>query len=909
MPERDAILAEVLVSANQVLVAKYAIEQGEYIVGRDATCHLIVDADGVSRHHARLTFSGFELLIEDLGSNGVFIEGVQVQIPTRVRPDQEVQIGSARLVIGLKDSASRRLVDALWDKDLGLELVRTMIEGKKHRVITTLARGGMGVVMQARDLRIRRNVAMKAMKTSSQFSRENVLRFIDEAQLTGQLEHPNIVPVYDLGMDEHGEIFYTMKYVRGTTLDEVLRGLRNGRTQSVEKYTLATLLTVFQKICDAIAFAHAKGVVHRDLKPENVMIGAYGEVLVMDWGLAKNMTGASRPEGRAATSGDRNMAPREIRGFETLHGLIVGTPPYISPEQARGDLDKIDTRSDIYVLGEILYAILTLRPPVDGANVNEIVDNILSSRITPPTSFNAPARSSRRDSEPSLPGRVPLLHCPGRRIPEGLSAVVMKAMQCDPERRYQSVEEMQADITAWQGGFATKAERATPLKHFLLWAARHKGEVALISIGLVFFNVMLVSFIMQLAREKNRALENEKRALANEERVIASEKLAEARLVELRGTAPVFYDEAANLLDDQNFQDALDKIDYAIEQVPNEPDYHYLRGNVLQSLFRWDEAILAYEEALRLMPEHAAAAANLVLTHKLVVEMKAEGKLTPKIIRAFHAALLSQNRVGEALGALKQIGQDRELFVKTWQAFFAKRGMKDRFASSDDETLRVDLSRMPMPDLRRLGEAPIVALNLDDTRLPDISALKGRTLQSLSLNRTLVTDLAPLIGMPLKSLSAESTRVTDLAPLAELPLDALRIGDTRITDLGPLRGTRLEQLHLANCRKLKDLGPLTGLPLQSLDVSRTAISDLTPLAASPLRELNLEGCVDVTDLRPLLAIRTLEAVVIPSQCKDIAFLREHAGIKRLSYKKITQPAYEFWEEFDRKRLSARATPS
>jgi serine/threonine protein kinase len=132
-----------------------------------------------------------------------------------VRPDQEVQIGSARLVIGLKDSASRRLVDALWDKDLGLELVRTMIEGKKHRVITTLARGGMGVVMQARDLRIRRNVAMKAMKASSQFSRENVLRFIDEAQLTGQLEHPNIVPVYDLGMDEHGEIFYTMKYVRG----------------------------------------------------------------------------------------------------------------------------------------------------------------------------------------------------------------------------------------------------------------------------------------------------------------------------------------------------------------------------------------------------------------------------------------------------------------------------------------------------------------------------------------------------------------------------------------------------------------------------------------------------------------------------------------------------------------------
>jgi serine/threonine protein kinase len=135
-----------------------------------------------------------------------------------------VQIGGARLVIRLEDSTSRQLAEALWDKDLGLAPVRMMIEGKKHRVITTMARGGMGVVLQARDLRIRRNVAMKVMKTGAQFSRENVLRFIDEAQLTGQLEHPNIVPVYDLGIDEHGEIFYSMKYVRGTTLDEICAG-------------------------------------------------------------------------------------------------------------------------------------------------------------------------------------------------------------------------------------------------------------------------------------------------------------------------------------------------------------------------------------------------------------------------------------------------------------------------------------------------------------------------------------------------------------------------------------------------------------------------------------------------------------------------------------------------------------
>ena len=893
-PKVEAIVAEVHVYSKTALIKKYEIEHGEYIIGRDPTCHIMVDADEVSRHHARLSFSAYEVVVEDLGSsNGVFIDGVQVLIPTRIRHDQEVQIGAARIVVRLSSTATAQLTAALGDEHLGLAPLREMLGGEKYKIITTIGRGGMGVVMQGRDLRIRRTVAVKVMKSDEQFSRENVMRFVNEAQLTGQLEHPNIVPVYELGIDDSGETFYTMKFVKGITLEDVLRSLRHGNASMIAKYPLGTLLTIFQKICDAVAFAHSKGVVHRDLKPDNVMIGAFGEVLVMDWGLAKNLTGATRDGGGIETEMDVEPAP-DARGFQTMHGLIVGTPPYISPEQARGTLGHIDARSDVYVLGELLYAILTLRPPFSGTTVEEVVDAIVASKIAPPSSFNSTPKSGTRTPGASEEELIELLHLPGRRVPDGLSAVVMKAMQLAPEDRYQSVGEMQDDITAHQGGFAPKAERASLRKHVLLWAGRHKGEVALLVAGFIAFNVLAATFVYRLTVERDRAKASEQRALENA-------RLAAERLDDLRGTAPTFFHQAQTLLDDLSLIEALDKIDYAIEQLPNEPDYHELRGRILQSFLRWDEAALAFEEALRRKPDHADAKRNLELTQNLSAQMKRAGDMTPAILRAFYDGLMKQERIDEALGVLTLIPKDRELFRTTWRAVFDKRGMKQRIETNDDETLNVDFSRVPQPNVQKLEGAPVIAINLDDTRIPDVAALKAFQLHRLSINRTPVADLAPLAAMPLRVLSIDGTRVSSLAPLAKTPLESLHSADTRVSDLAPLSGKKLDELFLANCKNIRDLEPLRGVPLQRLDLSRTAIRDLTPLTGSPIRELNLEGCTDLTDLHPLMEMKQLEAVIIPAQCKDIDFLREHPSLRRLSYKKLTQPVYEFWQEFDGKK--------
>ena len=178
-------------------------------------------------------------------------------------------------------------------------LPEEFLRARKYEIGGMVAQGSMGAILDAHEATTQRTVAMKVMLSHA--SESDVLRFIEEAQITSQLEHPNIVPVHELGVDEHDQVFYTMKLVQGVTLRQVLEKLRAGDAVTVAAYPLRRLLTVLLRVCDAMAFAHSRGVIHRDLKPDNVMIGDFNEVLVMDWGLAKVLgergSGASRDQG------------------------------------------------------------------------------------------------------------------------------------------------------------------------------------------------------------------------------------------------------------------------------------------------------------------------------------------------------------------------------------------------------------------------------------------------------------------------------------------------------------------------------------------------------------------------------------------------------------------------------------
>ncbi|MEQ1850258.1 MAG: serine/threonine-protein kinase, partial [Chthoniobacteraceae bacterium] len=274
-----------------------------------------------------------------------------------------------------------------------------------------IARGGMGTVLEAEDRKLGRKVAMKVMRLDASASEDARSRFVREATVLARLEHPNIVPIHELGWDAESRLFYTMKLVQGRTLQAILNGLKARDADFVGHYTLDRLLTLFRKICDALSMAHAKGIIHRDLKPENVMVGEFGEVLVMDWGIAKILGDAAQiaeesarkaEATEAGTAGKfRDMADEELRRGSaevTMDGTVMGTPHYMSPEQAEGHVSEIDQQSDVFSLGAILYALLTLHPPVEALSIREVLERIRQGDIRPPTTFNVTTKGGKGQS-------------------------------------------------------------------------------------------------------------------------------------------------------------------------------------------------------------------------------------------------------------------------------------------------------------------------------------------------------------------------------------------------------------------------------------------------------------------------------------------------------------------------------
>ena len=232
--------------------------------------------------------------------------------------------------------------------------------GERYAKRRVLGAGGMGEVVLAEDRDIGRNVALKYLMAPSSDAAA-LARFVDEIRVVGSLEHPNIVPIHDVGVDDANRYYFVMKHVEGETLEHVIEKLAAGDPAYHTRYTYTARVQLFVALLRALAFAHARGYVHRDIKPANVMVGRYGEVMLMDWGVAK-LCKAPEPDARDSDAdADDASRPARERLFTTRRGAIVGTPVYMSPEQARGDVDAIDERSDVYCATALFFELVTLR--------------------------------------------------------------------------------------------------------------------------------------------------------------------------------------------------------------------------------------------------------------------------------------------------------------------------------------------------------------------------------------------------------------------------------------------------------------------------------------------------------------------------------------------------------------------
>lgn len=347
----------------------------------------------------------------------------------------------------------------------GVPASASRIVTRKYEEVSKLGKGGVGEVVKVLDRDLKREVAMKRLLSQSG-SDDSLIRFVEEAQATGQLEHPNIVPVHDLGVDAEGRVYFTLKLVQGASLKKVILG-RNDNAILEEsagagfyrtRYTPLRMIEILVSMCQAVAYAHSKGIIHRDLKPDNVMLGKYGEVLVMDWGLAKLIAGKSKKERESERDTVRIMTSRsEDESQSTMEGSVAGTPAYMSPEQAAGKISELDQRTDIYALGAILYEILTGLPPYRGAGALQLVKQVTDG---PPPAL--------KDAKGSF-GFQP--------IPRELRAICEKAMGRKPSDRYASASLLRDDLQAYLENQPVSAAPDSQLQRAIKWVKRNKRQV------------------------------------------------------------------------------------------------------------------------------------------------------------------------------------------------------------------------------------------------------------------------------------------------------------------------------------------------------------------------------------------------------------------------------------------------
>jgi serine/threonine-protein kinase len=458
-------------------------------------------------------------------------------------------------------------------------------DSQRFRVLRPHARGGLGAVFVALDEELHREVALKQILHQHADDSTTRQRFVLEAEITGGLEHPGIVPVYGLGTYADGRPYYAMRFIKGDSLKEAIERFHaDGSLQKDpgrRSLELRKLLRRFIDVCNAIDYAHSRGVLHRDVKPGNIIVGKYGETLVVDWGLAK-ATGKADP-----CAGERTLTPNSDTGTaETLPGSALGTPAYMSPEQAAGDLGRLGPRSDVYSLGATLYYLLTGRPPFAGDDLGAILRAVQRREFRPPGQLDAT-------------------------IDPALEAICLMAMSLKPESRYATAKALADDIERWMADEPVTAWSEPFFRRVRRWARRNRTAVGAAT-ATVLVALAGTAIVLVVQTQANRELRAANRK-THQERDLARKNFDLARkavddYLTRVGQNPLLKEKGLHDLQQELLGAALGYYRNFLAQRGEDPSLridtaaaHGRVGDIQIELGHPVEALAAYDQALALI--------------------------------------------------------------------------------------------------------------------------------------------------------------------------------------------------------------------------------------------------------------------------------------------------------------------
>jgi hypothetical protein len=425
----------------------------------------------------------------------------------------------------------------------------------RFQILRLLAEGGLGTVSVALDTELGREVAFKEIKERYADHPNFRARFLLEARLTGRdLEHPGVAPVYALGMDDRGRPFYAMRLIQGERLDKAIRELHRKPAGRERRLALRQLLTRFGTVCQTIAYAHSRSILHRDIKPDNIVLGEYGETLVLDWGIAKPLEQPDLPEGFQPTRGP------------------MGTPLYASPEQFGGDVGRVGFAADIYGLGATLYHLITGRPPFTDRQVEQRWEELNGEEQH--AYWEACKERATRGELPTLPRDL------RRQIPTALLLICRKAMARKPEERYASAADLARDVERWLGDEAVAAGREPLLERVSRWVRRRAAWVQAVGTALLLIAAagVIAAILINNAREDEKTQRGiaegalREKATALEEKGEALRKRIEADQLAERRRAQLFQTEGLRLLNDGHLLLSLPWLAEAYQREEGDPE-------------------------------------------------------------------------------------------------------------------------------------------------------------------------------------------------------------------------------------------------------------------------------------------------------------------------------------------------